>query len=369
MAKAADLRADGLHPPKVSIVVPCRNEAETIAGFLQDLIGQESPPGGSGLEILIADGRSDDGTRAILEQLASSDSRIVLIDNPARIVSTGLNAAVHAARSDIIVRMDVHTEYAPDYVRQCVAVLEETGADNVGGAWRARGEGRMQRAVAAAFRSRFGSGGGRAHDPDYEGELDTVYLGCWTRSTLLRVGLFDEGLVRNQDDELNLRLRRAGGRIWQSPRIRSWYRPRSSLSALFRQYLQYGYWKMRVIQKHGRPASARHLVPVAFVLGAATGWIGGLIHPALWLAYAGALGLYAVLSLIFSARAAAAAGWDLLPLLPAVFLTYHVSYGTGFALGFVDFYALRRGGRTAMTSLSRPIPGRSAARSARGGPD
>lgn len=369
MAEAADSGAGYLPPPAVSIIVPCRNEAGVIAGFLRDVLTQELPPGAGDLEILIADGRSDDGTRTILEQLTASDPRIILIDNPARIVSTGLNAAIRAARGAIVVRMDVHTEYAPDYVRRCVEALGETGADNVGGPARTRADGYTQRAIAAAYHSPFAVGGARFHDIDYEGELDTVVYGCWRRETLLQLGLFDEELVRNQDDELNLRLRRAGGRIWQSSRIRSWYRPRSSLAALFRQYLQYGYWKVRVIQKHGRPASARHLVPVIFVLGAAAGWLGGLIHPALGLVYASALGLYAILSLIFSARAAATAGWDLFPLLPAVFFAYHVSYGTGFALGLVDFCALRRGGRTSMATLSRPASGRGAAQTAGAGPD
>src|SRR5262249_41370233 len=202
------------------------------------------------------------------------------IDNPERIVSTGLNAAIRAAHGDIIVRMDVHTEYASDYVRQCVEVLEETGADNVGGPWIARGETYTARAVAAAFRSPFAVGNARGHDPFYEGPLDTVYLGCWRRDLLLRNQEFDEELVRNQDDEHNLRLTVAGGVVWQSPRIKSWYCPRSSLAGLFRQYFQYGYWKVRVIQKHGRSASLRHIVPVFFVLGLATGWLALCVHAA-----------------------------------------------------------------------------------------
>jgi hypothetical protein len=279
---------------------------------------------------------------------------VVLIDNPGRVVSTGLNAAIRAARGDVIVRMDVHTEYAPDYIRSCVELLDETGADNVGGPWVARGDGYLSRAIASAFRSPFAVGGASGHDPDYEGPLDTVYLGCWRKDLFARVGPFDEGLVRNQDDEFNLRLLRAGGRVWQSPRIRSWYRPRSSLKALFKQYLQYGYWKVRVIQKHGRPASPRHLVPVLFVLGAALGWPSGFVHWSLGLLYAGTLALYGLLGLAYSARSAAASGWDLMPVLPAVFLIYHAGYGLGFALGLLDFVVLRRGGRATMTALTRP---------------
>ena len=157
--------------------------------------------------------------------------------------------------------MDVHTKYAPDYVRQCVATLEETGADNVGGPWVAEGQGLIGQAIAAAFQSPFSVGGALGHNPCYEGELDTVYLGCWRRGVFDRIGFFDEQLVRSEDDELNLRLTRACGKIWQSPRIKSWYTPRDSLKYLFRQCVQDGYWKVRVIQKHTLPASIRHLVP------------------------------------------------------------------------------------------------------------
>ena len=339
--------------PLVSIVVPCRNEAGHIDVCLRSILSQEELSGGRGFEVLVADGLSDDGTReAILERVAH-DQRLRLIDNPGRIVSTGLNAAVRAARGEIIIRMDAHTEYASDYVCQCVAVLTESGADNVGGPACTRAEGTMQRAICAAYHSPFSVGGARFHDPSYEGELDTVVYGCWRTETLLRLGLFDEELERNQDDELNLRLSLSGGRLWQSPRIKSWYRPRSSLKALFKQYLQYGYWKVRVIQKHGRPASLRHLVPVVLVLGVTLGWLPGFGHWSCWLVYAGALGLYGLLCLLFSVRAAATSGWDLLLVLPVVFLIYHFSYGIGFAWGILDFLVLRRGAARTMTTLTR----------------
>src|SRR5205823_12095039 len=142
----------------------------------------------------------------------------------------------------------------------CVQLLSETAADNVGGPWIAKGEGRIGKAIAAAFQSSFANGCARGHDPNHSGLVDTVYLGCWRREIFDRIGFFDEELVRNQDDEFNLRLSRAGGLIWQSPRIKSWYHPRASLRSLWRQYAQYGYWKVRVIQKHGLPASMRHVV-------------------------------------------------------------------------------------------------------------
>jgi hypothetical protein len=185
-----------------------------------------------------------------------------------------------------------------------------------------------------------------------------VTYGCWRKETLLGIGLFDETLVRNQDDELNLRLIRAGGTIWQSPRIRSWYRPRNSLSALFRQYFQYGFWKVAVIRKHRLPASWRHLAPGAFVLtnltlplAAPLAWGLGATSFARWLGWGWVVqaAAYTVLLLSASAATAAKRGWDLLPVLPAVFAVYHVSYGLGFLAGLAHFLpprsALRRPGR------------------------
>ena len=253
----------------ISIVLACRNEEKHIAGCVRSILGQARVP--DEMELIVADGMSDDRTREVLSEIAATDPRVRVVDNPGRIAATGLNAAIRAARGQIILRMDAHTEYAPDYVRRCVEVLEETGADNVGGPARTRATTYMQGAIAAAYNSPYSVGGARFHDVDYEGWLDTVTYGCWRREIFDRIGLFDEELVRNQDDEFNLRTVRAGGRIWQSPSIRSWYSPRGSLRALFAQYRQYGYWKVRVIQKHRLPASIRHLVPGAFVLA-----LGGL---------------------------------------------------------------------------------------------
>ena len=338
----------------MSIVVPCRNEAQHIRACLGSILAQEPLPDGRTFEVLVADGMSDDGTRETIAAVAAVDPRVRLIDNPRRIVSTGLNNAIRAARGDVIVRMDAHTQYAPDYVRQCVAVLHQTGADNVGGPQRAEARGYVQRAICAAHHSPFAVGGARSHDRQFEGQVDTVIYGCWRRETLLAIGLFDEELVRNQDDEMNFRIVRRGGRVWQSPRIRSVYTPRASLGALFRQYLQYGYWKVRVIQKHKRPAAARHLAPMGFTLGAAFGWLAGFVSGWFWVLYAGVWALYLLASLAAALRAAARDGWDLLPVLPPVFLVYHVAYGVGFTWGLLDFVVLRWGVSPRMTVLTRP---------------
>jgi glycosyltransferase involved in cell wall biosynthesis len=338
--------------PFVSIIMPVRNEGRHLAHCLEGILRQDYPR--ERLEVIVADGMSEDDTRAILTSFHRSDPPVRVIDNPQRIVPTGLNAALRLARGEVIVRMDAHTEYAPDYVAQCIAVLAETGADNVGGPARTRAEGYWERAIAAAYHSRFACGGARFHEVGYEGPVDTVTYGCWKKEVFDRLGAFDEELVRNQDDEHNLRLTRAGGMVWQSPRIRSWYRPRGSLVALFRQYMQYGYWKVRVIQKHARPASFRHLIPglavasLAVLTSAAPFW-----QPAL-AAWVCLVGLYTLAASAASVLTARRSGWSLLPILLVVFWCYHFGYGAGFLCGLWDFVLRRK--RTApavFSSLTR----------------
>lgn len=328
--------------PEVTIVVPCRNEKRYIHSFLESLQAQKTP--GLTCEVMIADGMSRDGTREVLDEWARIVPGIRIIDNPESIVSTGLNRAILAAAGEIIIRLDVHTHYAPDYIASCVRILNETGASNVGGPMRNAGTGLVQRAIAAAFHSPFSCGGAQFHDTNYEGYVDTVTYGCWRKQTLLAVGLFDPALVRNQDDELNLRIIRSGGRIWQSPRIVMSYQPRDSLKALASQYFQYGYWKVAVIRKHRIPANWRHLVPGLFllsvtVLSLAAGLSVLLKFPVLasacLLLWAATLATYLGAVALASVVTAYRNSWRLLPLLPIVFAIYHLSYGFGFlAAGF-----------------------------------
>lgn len=326
--------------PAVSLIIPCRNERDHIEICLRSILAQDAPPGG--FEIIVADGMSDDGTREILARLTADSTPLRVIDNPGRIVSTGLNAAIREAQGDIIIRMDAHTAYAPDYLSQCVLVLHDTGADNVGGPARTTSSTYVQSVICAAYHSPFAVGTARFHNVGFEGYVDTVPYGCWPRAVFERIGYFDEELVRNQDDEFNLRLTRAGGTIWQSPRIQSWYEPRNSLFALFHQYTQYGYWKVRVIQKHKLPASLRHLVPGFFVLALLLLPLVGLWWPVAKWGWLGLVGLYLVSTLTASALTAARHGWRLFPLLPVVFACYHFAYGYGFLRGLWDFVLWHR---------------------------
>jgi len=338
--------------PIVSIVVPCRNERDHIEAVLKSILAQQPPPGN--FEVIVTDGMSNDGTREIILRLARADSRIRMLDNHGGIVSTGLNAGIREARGSIIIRMDAHTSYAADYVRQCVQVLQETAVDNVGGPWVAQGKQRVGKAIAAAFQSSFACGGARGHDPLYSGPVDTVYLGCWRREIFDRVGFFDEELVRNQDDEFNLRIVRSGGKVWQSVKIKSCYRPRESLRHLFAQYVQYGYWKARILQKHNLPASFRHIVPACFVLTLVVLTVLSSISTTAFWAWVGLVGIYITLNLAASLLTAASNGWDLFPILPSIFATFHFAYGWGFLRGFADFIILRRKPAQSYTVLTRP---------------
>lgn len=334
----------------VSIIVPCRNEREHVEAFAASALAQRLPAGWQ-LEIVVADGGSDDGTLDKLARLAAADERLRLVANPDRIVSSGLNAALAVARGEVIVRMDVHSTYADDYVAECLATLARTHCDNVGGPWRAEAVpegGAMQEAVAAAFQSAAVAGGALSRRLDYDGLVDTVYLGAWPHATFERFGTFDEALVRNQDDEHNLRIVRGGGRIWQSPRIRSAYRPRARLSQVFRQYLQYGYWKPFVMRKLGQAGSLRHLVPGIFVSALAACVVPAAIGAAALIAGSSAswaraaawpLGVlllaYGAVVVAFTTRIARAARPRLAVLMrvPLVIATYHVAYGLGSLAG------------------------------------
>jgi succinoglycan biosynthesis protein ExoA len=337
--------------PLVSIVLPCRNEAGYIEASLESILRQQLPEGG--FEVIVADGMSGDGTREFLSQMAGQYPQLRVLDNPGRIVSTGLNAAIRAARGEFILRMDAHTLYAPDYARQCLAVMRETGADNVGGPMRTCANTYMERAIRAGFHSRFAVGGACSHNPNYEGYVDTVIYGCWKKDLFQRIGYFDEDLVRNQDDEHNFRLARHGGRIYQTPRIHSWYHVRGSLSALFRLYMQYGYWKAFVIRKHQRPASLRHLVPGTFV--ASLGLLGalGLFWAPALLGALGLAALYLLAVLLASLLISAQGNWTLLPALPLVLGCFHFGYGYGFLRGILDFVVFHNAPNTEFVRLTR----------------
>jgi hypothetical protein len=239
-------------------------------------------------------------------------------------------------------------------VAECARALADSRATCVGGAWRPVAATGRAGAIARAFASRFGSGGAASRRLDFSGWVDTVYLGAWLLDELRRLGGFDETLVRNQDDELNLRIVRSGGRVWQSAAIRSWYTPRASFTALFRQFWQYGYWKVPVIRKHRLPASPRQLAPFALVAL----WVvlagGAVFWPVLWAWLGVAIALYAMAAL--GSAAIVAPPWRE-PLVWCgvswAFACMHFGYGAGFAAGLWNFLVVRRAHGVAATGLTR----------------
>jgi succinoglycan biosynthesis protein ExoA len=326
----------------VSVIAPMWNEARHVDDLVADLAAQDFE---GELELLFADGGSTDGSAERLRAAAERHGlTVTVLHNPKRWVSHGLNLCVQEARGDLFVRIDCHTRYPSDYVRRCVAAAEETGADNVGGVLVPAGETPMERAVGCAMDSPFGGIDWTRHGSSARVEVDTVPFGAFRPEAFRRAGLFDESLVRNQDDEFNLRLRLAGGRIVLDPSILIYYKPRGSLRALFRQYYEYGRWKVPVMRKHGRVLSARSLAPIAFI-----GSVAILAVLAPWsglarLALALELGIYAAGAFVFGVRALRhrREQWRLFPRVLASFATFHAAYGLGMLAGLVRT-AFRRG--------------------------
>jgi glycosyltransferase involved in cell wall biosynthesis len=324
----------------ISVIIPCRNEERYIAKCIDALVAQDYS--GGKMEVLFVDGMSTDRTGEIIERYSRDHPFIRLLSNPQKIVPVAMNIGIRQSGGDIIIRMDAHTVYPPDYISRCVEYLEKTGAENVGGPIISIAETFWGRAIAAGMSSTFGVGNSRFRVGGYEGYVDTVPFGAYRRELFDDIGLFDEELVRNQDDELNYRVIKKGGRIYMASAIRSYYYPRDSLRKLWRQYYEYGYWKVRVIQKHGMPASWRHVVPAAFVLSSsATGLLALADMKYRWLFFAIA-GSYFLLSLLFAAKIAVEKGVKYLPVLPLVFATLHISYGVGFWKGIGDFILTRK---------------------------
>jgi len=319
--------------PFISVIVPIRNEERTIARCLQAIIEQDYPA--DRLEVLVVDGMSTDRTREIVAQFAADHPNIQLLDNPRRIVSTALNIGLARAKGEVIVRVDGHTVIEPDYVRQCVRYLAETNADNVGGPMRPTSESYLGKAIGLATSSPFGVGGSKFHYSQEEQFVDTVYLGAYRRDVFDRIGGFDEELVRNQDYEFNYRLRAAGGRIFFTPAIKSWYYGRESLWSLWKQYFQYGGWKTQVIFKEPASTRLRHLVAPAFVAVLLASAALSRTYPAFAILSWAMVGSYALAALAFSAALAAQHGWWYLPALPLAFASLHLSWGLGFWWGAI----------------------------------
>ncbi len=292
------------------------------------------------MEILIVDGMSEDSTREIVEKFVKEYAFIRLLDNPQRIVSCGLNIGIKNAKGEIIMRMDAHNRYAPNYVFKCVKHLQNAEANNVGGLWITlpAEDSDSAKAIAYALSSPFGVGNVYFRIGSKESRfVDTVPFGCYKKEVFEKIGLFEEELVRCQDDEFNYRLRERGGKILLRPEIVSFYYARPSLRKLWKQYFQYGFWKVRVLQKHPKMMMLRHFVPPTFVLGLIVTLTLGIIKSEFIYLFGLIVVCYICSSLFFSFQIAKKRGWKYLLFLPLTFSVLHLSYGLGFVVGLVRF--------------------------------
>lgn len=310
--------------PGVSVIMTVLNEERHLRAAVEAVLQQDYP---GSLELIVALGPSTDATDVIAAELVAHDGRVRTVPNPTGATPSGLNLALKEANHDIVVRVDGHSVLPDSYVRTAVEVLEETGADNVGGIMAAEGTTPFERAVACAMNSWLGVGGARFHLGGQAGPAETVYLGSFRRSALERVGGYDETLHRAQDWELNYRLRRTGGTVWFTPKMKVSYRPRSDVRKLAKQFFRTGQWRRAVVRQHQDTVNLRYLAPPAAVVGV----VGGLV--------AGAAGFLPALILPGGYVVAIVAGSALtgrgLPAsaklrLPLVYSTMHAAWGTGF---------------------------------------
>jgi GT2 family glycosyltransferase len=322
--------------PLVTLVVAARNEERHISACLDSLIAQTV--GLQAVQILVVDGRSADRTRDIVgDYTAKHGDHVRLIDNPRQITPCAFNLGIRSATTPYVGFVSSHSTLAPDYVAECLAAFERSGADDVGGPLQMTAEGHVAKAIAIATASPFGVGNANWRYATEDTFVDTVFPGMYRREVFQRIGLFDEELIRNQDDELNFRLTQAGGKVFLTPRVKAYYVNRSSLAKLWRQYYQYGFWKVRVMQKRGGASSWRHFVPAAFVMALLVTLWYSLLFADSWWAFDALMVAYGAGALLFAVRACRKEGWRYLPLLPVIFLCLHLSYGIGFIQGVRHF--------------------------------
>lgn len=308
--------------PAISVILPVLNEESHLEGAVLSVLSQDYR---GPLEIILALGPSRDRTNEIATKLASQDNRVKLIDSPTGKTAAGLNIALAASKSPVVVRVDGHAQIPKNYISLIVEILNKTGAVNVGGVMAAVGTTAFERAVAGAMRSPLGVGASRFHTGGEAGEVDTVYLGAFRREALVAIGGFDERFTRAQDWELNFRLRENGGVIYFDPRLHVTYRPRSSVGALAKQYFEYGRWRRVVSRRHSGTINYRYLAPPFALLGFSASLVLGIVLSSIFFIPALVYLLFVVLA---SLKISTSIREYLLLLL--VIPTMHFAWGAGF---------------------------------------
>lgn len=320
-------------PPKVSIIVPCYNEQSTIRLLLDALRAQSFP--NSEMEVILADGMSTDGTRAVVTafQKECPDLEVRIVDNVLRNIPSGVNRALEAARGEIIVRSDAHSKPYPDYVANSVKALEEGRGDNVGGVWEIHPGAKtwIAKSIASAASHPLGVGDAMYRLAAKASEVDTVPFGSYRRSLIEKIGPYNEALLTNEDYEFNTRIRKSGGRVWLDPSIRSVYFARSTIMELVRQYWRYGYWKWRMLRRFPDTLRWRQALPPLFVLSLLGLTLLSIFSPFIFRVLTAELSLYVGILFLAGAHAAIKHRKSfLLPGLPLAIAAMHVSWGSGF---------------------------------------
>jgi len=319
-------------PPRVSIIVPCRNEQATIRQLLEAIYQQTYPH--TDMEVVIADAISDDATREQISDFQNEhpDLCLCVVDNAARTIPSGINCAIQASIGEIIIRMDAHSRPYPNYVEGCLAALDAGLGDNVGGIWEIKPGGKswIAESIAVAAAHPLGVGDAGYRIGAQASAVDTVPFGAFRRELIENIGLFDESLLSNEDYEFNTRIRQSGGRVWLDPEIITIYYARSTLGDLARQYWRYGYWKLRMLRRYPDTLRWRQGLPPLFVasllgLGLLSWW-----PPVTWLLaleivlYGTVLLLAGLLSALRHRRIYLFIG------LPLAIATMHLAWGSGF---------------------------------------
>ncbi|WP_412169801.1 glycosyltransferase family 2 protein [Curtobacterium flaccumfaciens pv. flaccumfaciens] len=335
------MQSDGQPLPGVSYVMPVLNEVTEVRAAVGSLLDQDYT---GPFEVILALGPSIDGTNELVAEMSAADPRIRAIDNPVGSTPAGLNVAIRASVHPVVIRVDAHSVLPTDYTRIAVHTLLESGADNVGGIMRAEGRTPFERAVALAYGSRVGLGGTPHHVGGTAGPAETAYLGVFRRERLFDVGLFDEGIKRGQDWELNRRLRQTGGTVWFTPELVVTYRPRPSLKRLVRQFVATGLWRGELARRFPANNGLRYFVPPAMVAAMGLGIVAGLVGivgavlgtPLAWALLGFVVPVVYLLFVVLGSIAVARrSGLPTLLWLLVVLPCIHVGWGLGFIIGFL----------------------------------
>ncbi|MFL0269785.1 glycosyltransferase family 2 protein [Candidatus Clostridium radicumherbarum] len=323
---------------KVTIVIPCRNEEKYIANCLDSFINQSYPK--ELLEVFVCDGMSTDGTRDIVNTYQANYNNIKLLDNFGLTAPKAMNLGISQSNSEYIIIFGAHANAHVDFVKNNIEVLRDKTIGCAGGLLETINNSDKGKAIAYAMSSPFGVGNALFRYANKETYVDTVAFGAYRREVLEEIGYFDDELVRNQDDELNFRVIKAGYKILLSPKIKSRYYSRASLSKLWKQYYQYGFWKVRVMQKHGRTAALRHLVPMIFTIVNVLGFLLSFFSKNILYLWITELIIYFICNIICAAKASKKE-YKLIKYISTAFLILHLSYGVGFINGLFNFYVLK----------------------------